>query len=157
MYLEKQASTCTLHMHTRKPVGVLLESPGQRMQHSDAAVLHAGPGSGPDSSDEQILQNHRANCSTVHFKALLKTTARLQAWEVKDGNIQKNQRRQRDRKRESSFFFFAMISQKPIRKTSRRGRPARKNLSLLGPRRSPELMAAWCRVPYRKREWKKIK
>lgn len=50
----------------------------------------------------------------------------------------------RDRKRESSFFLFAVISQKPIRKTSRRGRPARKKkLSLLGPQRSPELMAAW--------------
>lgn len=155
MYLEDQASTCTLHVHTNKPVGMLLEFPGQGMQHSDSAVLHSGTGRGPDSSDEQRLQNCRANCSTVCFKALLKTTARLQAWEVKDGNIQKNHRR--DRKTESSFFFFVMVSQKPIRKTSRRGRPARKKLSLLGPRRSLELMAAWCQVPSRKRETKKIK
>lgn len=70
--------------HAHKPTR--RRASGQGMQHSDSAMLHSGTGSGPDSSDEEILQNCRANCSTVRFKALLKTTARLQAWEVKDGN-----------------------------------------------------------------------
>lgn len=44
-------------MGANQPVGMVLEFPGQRMQDSDSAALHSGTGSGPDSSDEQILQS----------------------------------------------------------------------------------------------------
>lgn len=87
-----QATPCTCTQTN----DVLLEFPGQGMQHSGSAALHSGTGSAPDSSDEQILQNCRADCSTVCCKALLKATARLQTWEVKDGNIDKNQRKKKE-------------------------------------------------------------
>lgn len=69
MYPDQQASTCTLHMHTNQPGSVLLEFPGQGMQHSGSAVLYSGTGNAPASSDEQILQDCRANCSAVPVSA----------------------------------------------------------------------------------------
>lgn len=78
MYPDQQASTGTLHMHTNQPEIVLLEFPGQGMQHSGSAVLHSRTGNAPDSSDEQILQDCRANCSAVPVRAVLNCAARLQ-------------------------------------------------------------------------------
>lgn len=75
---DQQASTCTLHMHTIQAESVLLESPGQGMQHSGSAVLHSGTGNAPDSSDEQILQDCRANCSAVPVRTALNCAAGLQ-------------------------------------------------------------------------------
>lgn len=78
VYPDQQASTCTLHMHTNQPGSVLLEFRGQATQYSGSAVLHSGTGNAPDSSDEQILQDCRANCSAVPVRAALNTAARLQ-------------------------------------------------------------------------------
>lgn len=44
--------------------------------------------------------------SASRHRSLLRTTAVLQVWEIKDGDTQKNQQRQKDRKRERPFFFF---------------------------------------------------
>lgn len=78
VYPDLQASTCTLHMHTNQPECVLLEFPGQGTQHSGSAVLHSGTGNAPDSSDEQILQDCRANCSAVPVRTAVNSAARLQ-------------------------------------------------------------------------------
>lgn len=91
-------------MNTKKAGDILLDCPGQGLQHSGSAVLHSGSGSGPASSDEQMLQKCKLQYSPI--QGIPKTTARLQSGEVKDGNVQKSQRRQKDRKRESSFSLL---------------------------------------------------
>lgn len=53
----RQTSGLTLHVHSNKQASRLLRAPVQGMQHSDSAVLHSGPGSGPDSKGKQILQS----------------------------------------------------------------------------------------------------
>lgn len=83
----------------------------------------------------------RANRSTVRFKALLKITARLQAWELKDGNMPSLILLKRDRKRESSFFLFAVITQKPIRKNKQEGQTSKEKKAK--PFRTPKVPRAY--------------
>ena len=91
--------------HAHKPTHQ--RASGQGLQPSDSAVVHSGTGHGPDSGDKEVLHNGSANCSRVvsrhYWKLQQGCTLGRQRMVI---NTQKNQRRQRDRKKESSFLFL---------------------------------------------------